>query len=268
MRHGLARWAGACAVAASLGAMPAAADVLSQLGITPEAAKEAAASIISGGIFNPGLPAGTFKLLPAAARGEAATAGVAWLKAYTATPEFAQRYARVRVTHKPEAPVFDGTPEEELKKQTDEQKQAAEESKKAIASLPPDQRKALEDALKSTTEMIAAMDTPEQKQSRLETIKAMRTELSQQYQQQLANWQREYPTDPTPMIARRLREFLALSADVDFAADLRSDGGRMLFVNPAYQAKSAQWKMCFRAGKDATTAARASVQAWLKELER
>ena len=266
MTHGLARWAGACAVAASLTAMTAAADVLSQLGITPEAAKEAAASIVSGGIFNPGLPAATFKLLPAAARAEAATAGVAWLKAYTGTPEFAQRYAKIRDTHKPEAPVFDGTPEEELKNQSDEQKRAAEESKQAIAALPPDQRKALEDALKSTTEMIAAMDAPEQKKIRLEEIKAMRTERAQKYLQQLANWQREYPDNPKPMIAKRLREFLALSADVDFAAELHSDGGRMLFVNPAYQAKSAQWKMCFRAGKEATIAARAAVQAWLKEL--
>jgi hypothetical protein len=120
---------GACAVALSLAAMPPAADVLSQLGITPEAAKEAAASIVSGGIFNPGLPAAAFKLLPPGARAEAATAGVAWLKAYTATPEFKQRYAKVRDTHKPEAPVFEGTPEEELKKQGDEQKLAAEESK-------------------------------------------------------------------------------------------------------------------------------------------
>jgi len=266
VKHGLARWAGACAVAASLAATVAAADVLSQLGITPDAAKEAAASIISGGIFNPGLPAAAFKLLPPPARAEAAAAGVAWLKAYTATPEFAQRYAKIRETHKPAAPVFEGTPEEELKKQSDEQKQAAEESKQAIASLPPDQRKALEDALKSTTEMIAAMDTPEQKQIRLEAIKAMRTERAQQYQQALTNWQREYPESPKPMIARRLREFLALSTDVDFAAELKSDGGRMLFANPAYQAKSAQWKMCFRAGKEATTAARAAVKAWLKEL--
>jgi hypothetical protein len=246
--------------------MPSAADVLSQLGITADAAKEAAAAIISGGIYNPGLPAAAFKLLTPAARAEAATAGVAWLKTYTASPEFAQRYAKVRDTQKPEAPVFQGTPEEELKKQTDEQKQAAEESKQAIASLPPDQRKALEEALKTTTDMIAAMDTPEQKQLRLETIKAARTERTQQYQQRLATWQRDYPEDPKPVIARRLREFLALSADVDFGAALRSDGGRMLFVNPAYQAKSAQWKLCFRAGKEATTAARAGVQAWLKEL--
>lgn len=266
MTHGIARWVGACAVAASLAAMPVATDVLSQLGITAEAAKDAAASIVSGGIFNPGLPTAAFKLLPPAARGEAATAGVAWLKAYTTTPEFAQRYLKVRDAHKPDAPVFEGTPEDELKRQSDEQKLAAEESKRAIASLPPDQRKALEDALKKTTEMIVAMDTPEQKQLRLEAIKAMRSERTQQYQQELANWQREYPDDPKPIIARRLREFLALSADVDFAAELRSDGGRMLFVNPAYQAKSAQWKMCFRAGKEATTAARAAVQAWLQEL--
>ena len=43
----------------------------------------------------------------------------------------------------------------------------------------------LEDALKKTTEMIAAMDTPEQKQIRLEAIKAMRSERAQQYMTQV-----------------------------------------------------------------------------------
>ena len=266
MKHGLARRTGACAIAAAFATTLAAADILTQLGLTAEVAKEAVAGILVGGVSNPGVPAAAFKLLPPAARGEAATAGVAWVKAYTASPEFAQRYAKLRETRKPAAPVVVGTPEEELMKQSDEQKQAAEESRKAIASLPPDQRKALEDALKSTTEMIAAMDTPEQKQIRLEAIKAMRTERAQQYQQELANWQREYPENPNAIIARRLRQFLDLCADVDFAAELKSDGGRMLFVNPSYQAKSAQWKTCYRAGKEATTAARAAVQAWLKEL--
>jgi hypothetical protein len=48
--------------------MAHAADVLLQLGIPPQAAKEAVASVINSGIYNPGLPAGAFKLLPAPAR--------------------------------------------------------------------------------------------------------------------------------------------------------------------------------------------------------
>ena len=41
---------------------------------------------------------------------------------------------------------------------------------------------------------------------------------------------------------------------------------RQAFENAAYEQKPSQWKMCFRAGKEATGAARATAQAWLKEL--
>ena len=262
----LRRRAAASILIATLASAAAAADVLSLLGIPPEAAKEAAATILNSGIFNPGLPAKAFKLLTPAARADAATAGVAWLKSYSASPEFQQQYARLRENHKPPAPQFDGTPEDELKKADDEQKRQAEESKKAIATLPPEQRKAVEEAMKQSAAMLARMDTPEMRQMRLDGIKAQRAERTTQYQQELANWQRDYPERPNPVIAKRLREFLALSENVDFAAELKSQNGRMMFVNPAYEAKPAQWKMCFRAGREATTAARAAVQAWLKEL--
>lgn len=265
MRSGLRRWAAAGVCGLSIVTLSAA-DVLSQLGIPPQAAKEAVGAIITSGIFNPGLPAAAFKLLPPAARADAAAAGVAWVKAYAASPEFRQQYARIRDTRKPEAPQFEGTPEDELKKAADEQKQQAEESKKAIASLPPEQRKALEEALKTSAAMLAQMDTPEMRKLRLDGIKAIRAERQTQYEQELANWQRTYPENPAPAIAKRLREFLAASDNVDFDAQLKSQNGRMVFVNPAYEAKPAQWKLCFRAGREATTAARAAVQAWLKEL--
>ena len=114
-----------------------AADVLSQIGIAAADAKEAVGRILNSGIVNPALPSKTFKLLSPAARADAATAGVAWLKAYVATPEFNQQYAKIRTNRKPDAPTFDGTPEDELKKENAEQAQQSEESKKALASLPP-----------------------------------------------------------------------------------------------------------------------------------
>ena len=43
---------------------------------------------INNGLYNPGLPSRLFKASPAAARAETATAGIAWLKIYTASPEF------------------------------------------------------------------------------------------------------------------------------------------------------------------------------------
>lgn len=255
-----------CLVTGALGAAGQAADVLAQLGIPVQAAREAAATAISNGLYNPGLPSRAFKLLSPAARAEAATAGVAWLKIYTTSAEFRQQYGRIRETHKPEAPQFDGTPEDELKKSIDEQKQEADESKKALASLPPDQRKAVEQALAAAATMVARMDTPEMRKMRLDGIAMARAERMKEYEQALANWRANYPDDPAPAIAKRLREFLAFSADVDFGAKLKAQGTRMRFENPAYEAKGSQWKLCYRAGREATTAARAAVSGWLKEL--
>lgn len=246
--------------------MAAQADVLSRLGITPQAAKEAVESVISSGVYNPGLPAGAFKLMPAAARAEAATAGVAWLKAYTASAEFKQQWAGMREQRKPSAPEFPGTPEDELKAVDEDTKRQTEDSKKAIAALPADQRAQVEEALKASQTMIAQMNTPEMRKQRLDAIKAVRAERTTQYQQELATWTRTFPENPAPVLAKRLSEFLAASADVDFAAKLTPRNSRMIFENPAYEQKPGQWKLCYRAGKEATTAARAAVQAWLKEL--
>lgn len=259
----------ASAVACTTVAVAQAADIFAQLGIPVKTAEQAAVTIISNGIHNPGLPSASFKLLPASVRAQLATAGVAWLKTYTRTPEFKAQYDNLRQTHKPQPPQFEGTPEEELKRADDEQKQEAEESKRAIANLPEEQRRALEQTLAASAAALAKQDTPEQRKLRLDEIRNARAARVKAHEQAVANWQREYPDDPSPAIARRLREFLAISADVDFNATLKTteDGSRTRFENPAYEAKSAPWKLCFRAGREATTAARAAVSGWLKELE-
>jgi hypothetical protein len=260
------RIATTCVVLCSLAVTARAADVLSQLGITLDAAKQAIDAVINSGVYNPGLPAAAFKLMPAAARGQVAAAGVAWLKTYTTSPEFTQQYAQIRDTHKPSPPEFSGTPDEELKKQDEEQKQQYEESKKAIAALPAAQRAQIEESMKATQALTAGMNTPEMRKMRLDMIVAGRAERTTQYEQELATWKRNFPESSAPVIAKRLREFLAASADVDFAATLTPRSGKMVFENAAYENKPGQWKMCYRAGKEATTAARAAVQAWLKEL--
>ena len=256
---------GVCAAVA----VTSAADIFAQLGIPIASAEHAAVTIISNGIHNPGLPSASFKLLPPAARAELATAGVGWLKTYTTSAAFKGRYDNLRETHRPQPPQFEGTPEDELKRADDEQKQQAEESKRAIASLPEEQRRALEQALAASAEALAKMNTPEQRKLRLDEIRTARAARTRAHEQAVANWQREYPDNASPAIARRLREFLTVSADVDFAAEVKptEDGSRTRFVNPAYEAKSAPWKLCFRAGREATTAARAAVAAWLKESE-
>lgn len=75
--------------------------------------------------------------------------------------------------------------------------------------------------------------------------------------------EKKIPADPQEMIKKRLQEFLALSATVDFEARLNGT----VFANPEYESKSDQWKMCYRAGKPVIDAAREEAEAWLKELQ-
>ena len=69
------------------------------------------------------------------------------------------------------------------------------------------------------------------------------------------------------IIVSQLKQFLDLSATVDFAAQTMQKGDKLVFVNPAYEAKSAAWKLCFRSGKEAVTGARKFAQQWLNELK-
>lgn len=78
-----------------------------------------------------------------------------------------------------------------------------------------------------------------------------------------ADDEKKYPADAKDLIKKRLEKFLAISATVDFDAQLN---GRM-FANPEYESKPGEWKALFRAGKEVVTAAREEAQTWLKELE-
>lgn len=71
-----------------------------------------------------------------------------------------------------------------------------------------------------------------------------------------------YPADANEMVKQRLQEFLDISKTVDFDAELQGS----MFKNPAYERKSPQWKMCYRAGKEVVEAAREEADKWLKEL--
>lgn len=76
--------------------------------------------------------------------------------------------------------------------------------------------------------------------------------------------EKKYPSNPDELVKKRLEDFLAISATVDFHAQLN---GRE-FVNPEYRKKSPQWKMCYRAGEHVVQVAREEAQQWLNELNQ
>ncbi len=145
--------------------------------------------------------------------------------------------------------MFKGTPEEafaqQREEQAKEQARGAEEMKKVMASMPPEQRKQMEEAMQQAAEAMKQMDTPEMRTMMIDGIRMQREEETREYQQDMAKWKDEYPETPAPLIARRLKAFLDASADVDFDAQLSQANGKMRFVNPTFESKPSEWKLCY-----------------------
>lgn len=74
----------------------------------------------------------------------------------------------------------------------------------------------------------------------------------------------KFPAKASDAVKLRLQEFMDLSATVDFSARLTS--GRR-FENSAYEAKSNEWKACYRAGEPVVRAARQEVEKWLSSIQ-
>jgi hypothetical protein len=71
---------------------------------------------------------------------------------------------------------------------------------------------------------------------------------------------------PDVQLKKRLQAFLDATADVDFDAKTEGSGSVRRFVDPEHEAKPAEWKMCFRAGRDVSRAVRTFAEEWLAEL--
>ena len=91
-------------------------------------------------------------------------------------------------------------------------------------------------------------------------------EETAQYNKEKADWLAK--KDPTVVLKNMLKQYITLTATVDFNAQLTTNQyGKKVFVSPDYQGKSSDWKMCFRAGKEVNEFAKAFAQQWLTELK-
>jgi hypothetical protein len=132
-----------------------------------------------------------------------------------------------------------------------------EELEKEIAD-----EKALKDLYGKDKEAFKKQYSEFNAEQQIQTMKAMDKNAQARKQKQIDEL-KDYNT----IIRKQLQQFLDLSADIDFNAELTRKGDKMIFTNPAYEAKPLGWKLCFRSGKEAVTGARKFVQSWLKELK-
>jgi hypothetical protein len=208
-----------------------------------------------------------YKLAPAA-RGPAATALFAWAKGYVSSPAFAASYAEFRKNANPVDTSATPDIDAAVQAQIDEMLAGVEEWKKVAATLKPaDQARMLD----NIRQQEALARSPEFASKLRAGLAAEHVEKRNSDSDSARQFNERYPADPMVTVARRLREFLAATADVNFAArTIHLTGGAdgIELVDPADRARPWMWQAAAIVGPDATGAARAAATAWLAELER
>jgi hypothetical protein len=247
---------------------------LTRLGLTETAARAFLLDEIKGPALDRRSSiavAGTraFLKLPPSARAEAATGLFAWAKTYVNSPAFKSSYDGHRKDRISAEPKYAMPVEDTLKKEMDETRAGIEIMKKNLAAsgLPPVEQQKI---LAAWDEAQAKANAPEFVASRQKLLAAEREEARANHARYMAEIEHQTPTDPQKLFARRLREFLDLTADVNFSSKTISlTGGPdgIEFLDKADRERHWIWQEAVIVGPEATAAARAAAQTWLKEIQ-
>ncbi len=243
-------------------------DVLTALGTnTTEAHNSIFVTLTSG------FPALTgersvFRAASSEARAAMVRAVFAIARTFAGSTDFARRYALYRDAQQPQRASLPRSGTEALSQQQQAMEQAIKQAMANAAQLPADARKQLEDSIADMRKQIAELNADPEYRAAVDQMAAANAKQDDaEFAQKLAAFNAEFPEDGNALVERRLRQFLTACGDVDFDAQLETGADkRQRFVNPAYERRSKDWKMCFRAGKPAVDAARAAANEWLATL--
>lgn len=193
-----------------------------------------------------------------------------YVKEYTSSEEFLQKYRDYREMKKPSPPEPPQSSDELRKQQKENMKTGIENMEKTKASLPADQHAFFDETIKNMKEQLKELDNPDNPMfsPEMDAYAKQAYEMGmQQYDEKVKAWETEYPETPKEMLKKWLNSFLDETKDVDFNAELaENESGKKVFVKSSYERKSNLWKASFRAGKETTEAGRKFAQEWLKQL--
>jgi len=248
-------------------------DVWQQLGLKlPDAEVNIKNSILQGSLYYFG--ATNAKNIVADNRVAVINELVAYSKKYSSSPQFKASYKKYRDQMKPKPYEYVPVTAESIKAQ---EKQRLENNLKTaeegLNSPNPKIKNGAPQRIENIKKELAALDDPENKtiKRQLDNEKRTYESITKQNEEALRKFDEKYPEDPQLLIKRRLEEILSITADVDYAAELKDaewQGKKWkVFVNPVYEKKSKEWKLAFRVGKPVTDAVRTAAEKWLKEFK-
>jgi hypothetical protein len=242
-------------------------DHLATLGISEGRAKEAVFdSFMSDAVSIAGKPAAFIAMSPTA-RVALVNFALTLARTFADSDDFKRRYADHREANGPE-PLPEGqTAEDILAKQRAGFENQVAEMRKLFDQITPEQRATLEEGWKQMRDQLTAMETGDKRKQLDALLNEQRADQVRRRDVAMQAFEKTYPADPRALVAMRLRHFLDVTNDVNFTAQLVDKDKKKVFTDAAFEAKPAEWKMAFRAGKPATDAARTFAQRWLADLQ-
>lgn len=247
---------------------PSAAGVLKRLAVTEASARESILANFTGRAFH--VPGTSLKSIAIGERAGIVRQMGQYTKEYTRTEAFRDAYRAYREGVKPSPPEKAKTMDELRTEQRQQLRKSIQDMEAGMKTVPTNMQDSMREMVAALQKQLKDIDDPNNPMFSKEMADMLRQsgEAEQQaYNDRLIQWEQQYPTKPDRIIAGWLEEFLTVSGDVDFGAKLvPGNSGKMKFANPDYESKPSEWKMCFRAGREAVQATRAFAQAWLAEL--
>ncbi len=213
----------------------------------------------------------TLKSLASGERASIVEAVARYTKEFSATPEFLNKYGELRETRKPVPPEKPKTIDEMKEEQRKGITEGIKNMEETKTKMPADQQAMFDETIKQFKDQLKEIDNPDNPMFSKEVenmYKQMFDQQMSEYNDKLAEWQKDYPeNNPGLLIKAWLTKFLDETNDVDFKAQTAADQyNRQVFVKQEYERKSYLWKLCYRAGKEATDAGRSFAQSWLGEF--
>jgi hypothetical protein len=244
-------------------------DVLQSLGVSTTAAHDSVLNSFFNGKI---VLAGTRAVFLAASpeqREILVRGAIAAARAYTATADFAARYAALRETQRPERAAVPQNGEEAQAAQMKQLEAVAKEALKLAENMTPQAREDLIENIEFTKRQLAELNKDPKHRAAVDAAAREAAKVAaEEFARATAQFETDYPSDVRQLLTTRLRAFLTMSATVDFSAKLiEKDNKKLQFVDPTFESMPREWKMLYRAGKPSVDAARVAAQEWLKALE-
>ena len=266
-RHSVTPIAVIMAFTTAIGGIAIAQDHLARLGITAGRAREAVFDSFITDTLSVAGNNEVFKAASPAARVAIVNFALSLARTFVESDDFKRRYADHREANGPDPLPPIPSADEVLAKQRAGFEDQVEQMRKLFDQITPEQRVTLEEGWKDMRRQLTEMETGPRRAELDIALRQQYAALSREREAAMKELDAVWPTDHRTLVAQRLRHFLDVSKDVAYDARLLDNDGAKVFADPALEARPKEWKMCFRAGKPATDAARAFAQKWLSDLE-